>query len=179
MTMHESFESKSNDAPATGSFEDLSELILIALRRVMRAVDIHSRRLMQSHGLTGPQALVLQAVVSRVEISAGELAGRISLSQATVTDIVSRLEQRGLLTRARSEVDRRKVIIRPTLAGITLMQAAPPLLQETFTRRFAELKQWEQLQLLASLQRIAELMDAERLDAAPLLSSGSVSPDSP
>ena len=154
---------------------DLSEPILIALRRVMRAVDIHSRRLMSSHGLTGPQALVLQAVVNRVEISAGELAGRISLSQATVTDIVSRLEQRGLLTRARSDTDRRKVIIRPTLDGISLMETAPPLLQETFTRRYAGLKQWEQLQLLAALQRIAELMDAEELEVAPLLSSMPVS----
>ena len=175
MATQDYFESKSIDPPASGTLADLSEQILIALRRVMRAVDIHSRRLMQSHGLTGPQALVLQAVVNKVEITAGELAGRISLSQATVTDIVSRLEQRGLLTRARSETDRRRVIVRPTLEGIALMEAAPPLLQETFTRRYAGLKQWEQLQLLASLQRIAELMDAEELDAAPLLSSGAVS----
>jgi DNA-binding MarR family transcriptional regulator len=176
MTSPDYFESKPNEPSAGVCLEDLSEQMLIALRRVMRAIDLHSRRLMQSHGLTGPQALVLQAVASRVEITAGELAGRISLSQATVTDIVNRLEQRGLLTRARSESDRRKVIIRPTLDGITLMEAAPPLLQETFTQRFGELKQWEQLQLLASLQRIAELMDAEQLDAAPLLSSGTVMP---
>ena len=109
-------------------------------------------------------------------ISAGELATRISLSQATVTDIVSRLEQRGLLTRERSDSDRRKVMIRSTPDGAALIAAAPPLLQETFVRRFGELKQWEQLQLLASLQRIAELMDADQLDVAPLLSSGAVTP---
>ncbi len=166
------FESKQNGVPSQGGLDDLSEQMLIALRRVMRAVDLHSRRLMQSHGLTGPQALVLQAVVGRQQITAGELAGRISLSQATVTDIVNRLEQRGLLTRERSESDRRKVLLRPTPTGIELNAAAPPLLQETFVRRFGELKQWEQLQLLASIQRIAELMDAESLDAAPLLSSG-------
>ncbi len=170
------FESKQNGVPSQGCLEDLSEQMLIALRRVMRAVDLHSRRLMQSHGLTGPQALVLQAVVGREAITAGELAGRISLSQATVTDIVNRLEQRGLLTRERSESDRRKVLLRPTRAGIELNAAAPPLLQETFVKRFGELKQWEQLQLLASIQRIAELMDAETLDAAPLLSSDAVTP---
>jgi DNA-binding MarR family transcriptional regulator len=176
MTSQDHLESKSNEMPPPGYLEDLTDQMLIAMRRVMRAVDLHSRRLMQSHGLTGPQALVLQAVVSKVEITAGDLAGRISLSQATVTDIVRRLEQRGLLTRARSESDRRRVIVRPTLDGIALMQATPPLLQETFTRRFGELKQWEQLQLLASLQRIAELMDAEQLDVAPLLSSDAVTP---
>ena len=46
--------------------------ILSALRRVMRAVDLHSRQLVQSHGLTGPQALVLKAVRNR-SLSAGAL----------------------------------------------------------------------------------------------------------
>ena len=176
MVSDDYFESKQNGTPPQGCLEDLSEQMLIALRRVMRAVDLHSRSLMQSHGLTGPQALILQAVVTDGSITAGALAGRISLSQATVTDIVNRLEQRGLLTRERSESDRRKVLIRPTRSGVDLHAAAPPLLQETFVKRYGELKHWEQLQLLASLQRIAELMNAEELDAAPLLSSGSVTP---
>lgn len=154
--------------------EALPEQMLIALRRVMRAVDLHSRKLMQSHGMTGPQALVLQEVVRGKCLSAGELANRVSLSQATVTDIVTRLEQRGLLLRERSGEDRRRVLIRVTPAGDETIASAPPLLQETFVRRFADLKGWEQLLLLSSLQRIAELMDAQQLDAAPLLTSGSV-----
>jgi hypothetical protein len=54
--------------------------------RVIRATDLHSRQLVQSHGLTGPQALVLEALVDG-RLSAGALAGQISLSQGTVTDI--------------------------------------------------------------------------------------------
>lgn len=178
MREDEHFESKQIDGPGAERFQDLSEQMLVALRRVMRAVDLHSRKLMQSHGLTGPQALVLQEAVKGVGISAGELASRVSLSQATVTDILNRLEQRGLLTRERSESDRRKVMVRPTPTGSEVMAAAPPLLQETFVHRYADLKPWEQMLLLSSLQRIAELMDAERLDAAPLLSSGAVEPES-
>jgi len=30
----------------------------VALRRVMRVIELHSRRLQQSHGLTGPQAVI-------------------------------------------------------------------------------------------------------------------------
>jgi hypothetical protein len=48
------------------------------------------------------------------------------------------------------------------------------LLQDRFASRFEELEDWEQSQLLASLQRIAAMMDAGELDAAPVLSSGSV-----
>lgn len=170
-------EQKANSPEICESRQNLPEQMLIALRRVMRAVDLHSRKLMQSHGLTGPQALVLQETVKGAGISAGELANRVSLSQATVTDILTRLEQRGLLSRQRSCEDRRKVLIQPTAAGREVIATAPPLLQETFVRRFADLRPWEQMLLLSSLQRIAELMDAEGLDAAPLLSSGSLVTD--
>jgi DNA-binding MarR family transcriptional regulator len=150
-----------------------SEAILIALRRVIRAVDLHSRRLSQTHGLTGPQALTLKAIIEHGQLSAGDLARELSLSQATITDIVKRLEARNLLKRNRDDDDKRRVMITATMEGLKIHSLAPPLLQETFLQRFQQLKDWEQNQLLSSMQKIAELMDAESLDAAPLLTSGS------
>jgi len=147
--------------------------ILTALRRVIRAVDLHSRRLVESHGLTGPQALLLKAVGNE-SLSAGTLAERVSLSQGTVTDILNRLEQRGLVTRVRSDTDRRRVMVELSPAGRDCLASSPPLLQDRFASRFEELESWEQTQLLASLQRIAAMMDAGDIDAAPVLSSGSV-----
>ena len=148
--------------------------MLVALRRVIRAVDLHSRRLVQSHGLTGPQSLVLRETLSTGGLTAGELARRISLSQATVTDIVKRLEARRLLRRTRDSQDRRRVLINVTRQGKRLYASAPPLLQETFVRRFESLRDWEQTLLLSSMQRIAELMDADDLDASPVLTSGAL-----
>jgi DNA-binding MarR family transcriptional regulator len=153
---------------------DLSEAMLVAMRRVIRAIDLHSRSLVQSHGLTGPQSLILRAVINAGGLTPGELARQLSLSQATVTDIVKRLEARGLLTRTRDLADRRRVIVTATAQGRELQASAPPLLQETFVRRFEGLRDWEQNLLVASMQRIAELMDAEGLDAAPVLTSGAV-----
>jgi len=147
--------------------------ILTALRRVIRAIDLHSRRLVESHGLTGPQALLLKAVGNE-PLSAGALAERVSLSQGTVTDILNRLEQRGLVTRVRSDTDRRRVMVALSAAGRDCLASSPPLLQDRFASRFEELEPWEQTQLLASLQRIAAMMDAGDIDAAPVLSSGSV-----
>ncbi|MCG6967329.1 MAG: MarR family transcriptional regulator [Chromatiaceae bacterium] len=148
--------------------------MLIALRRVIRAVDMHSRSLVQSHGLTGPQSVILRETVAAHGITAGELARCVSLSQATVSDIVKRLESRQLVLRSRDTQDKRRVVITATKQGEALYASAPPLLQETFLRRFEALKEWEQSMLLAAMQRIAELMDASDLDAAPLLTSSSV-----
>ena len=154
-------------------YEDIGEHVIIALRRVIRAVDLHSRNLAASHGLTGPQALLLKAL-QHGKLSAGELASRVSLSQGTVTDILNRLEKRGLIMRLRDTSDRRRVLVEVTQQGLAVLEDSPPLLQERFIQRFGQLEEWEQTQLLASLQRIASMMDAEDIDASPVLSSGSV-----
>lgn len=153
--------------------DNLGDQVIVALRRVIRAVDLHSRALVESHGLTGPQALILKAIQNG-SLSAGELANRVSLSQGTVTDILNRIEQRGLVKRLRDTDDRRRVFVEATDAGRALLHQSPPLLQERFVQRFNALHKWEQTQLLASLQRIAAMMDAVDIDASPILSSGSV-----
>ena len=154
-------------------YVDIGEHVIIALRRVIRAVDLHSRNLAASHGLTGPQALLLKAL-QHGKLSAGELASRVSLSQGTVTDILNRLEKRGLIMRLRDTTDRRRVLVEATQQGLEVLKESPPLLQEQFIQRFGQLEEWEQTQLLASLQRIASMMDADDIDASPVLSSGSV-----
>jgi DNA-binding MarR family transcriptional regulator len=153
---------------------NISEEILIALRRVIRAIDLHSRELVISHGMTGPQALLLTEIVRAGSLTGSELAARVSLSQATVTDVVKRLEARGWLQRSRSEADRRRVMLTPTDEGAALVRESLPLLQDRFQQRLSGLREWEQLQLLSSLQRIAEMMNAEDLDAAPMLASGAI-----
>jgi DNA-binding MarR family transcriptional regulator len=143
--------------------------VLISLRRIIRAIDMRSRRLMQQAGFTGPQLLVLQALGEYEEMTAGDLAREVNLSQGTITSILGRLEKRDLIQRIRSNTDRRKVYVKLTEEGKRQLASAPTLLQERFIERFNELKEWEQHQILASLQRLAEMMDAQDIEAAPVL----------
>ncbi len=146
-----------------------SDEVLVSLRRVIRAIDIHSRKLAQQYGLTGPQALIVKEVINQQPVSIGALAKEISLSHATVTDIVKRLEGKGLLMRQRSDKDRRQVLISATSAAEELTKNSIPLLQEIFTQRFEALAQWEQTQIISSLERISSMMDAEEIEASPIL----------
>ncbi len=136
-----------------------AEKIVESLRRITRSTDLHSRSLVQSHGLTGPQATLLNCL-TRGAMTAGELAGRISLSQGTVTDILNRLETRGLLVRERDGADRRRVIVTLTSLGEEALKRSLPLIQSLVTERLRELPEWEQSQLLSALQRIAHMMEA-------------------
>ncbi|MBK5940684.1 hypothetical protein CCR96_15780 [Halochromatium roseum] len=145
--------------------------VLVALRRVIRAVGLHSRQLERSHGLTAPQALVLKAIIDLGGASVGTVAKRVSLSQATVTDILNRLESRELVARVRSSEDRRRVMVSATDKAVAIMSRSPPLLQEAFVQRFQALEEWEQSLLISSLQRITTLMGVEQLDASPVLAA--------
>lgn len=146
--------------------------VLIALRRVIRAADLRSRQLVKISGLTAPQLLVLQSIRKKGSVSSGELAGDISVSQATVTTILDRLEKKAFVVRQRSAEDRRKVMVSLTDAGSASLENAPQPLQENFVRQFQALQQWEQTQIVSSLQRIVQMMDAQHIDASPVLDVG-------
>ncbi|MDT8398208.1 MAG: MarR family transcriptional regulator [Pseudomonadales bacterium] len=150
------------------------ESILIALRRVIRATDIHSRNLIKTTGMTAPQLLLLQAIDKQEKTGIGQLATEISLSQATVTSILDRLESRGYVLREKSGEDKRKVHTLLTEKGRLALNDAPDLLQENFVRKFTQLQDWEQNMIIASVQRIAQMMDAQDIDAAPMLEVGNL-----
>ncbi|NND67618.1 MAG: MarR family transcriptional regulator [Halioglobus sp.] len=153
---------------------DHLDLVLTSLRRVIRATDLHSKRLAKVSGLTAPQILLLQAIRRLEGAAIGELANEVSLSQATVTTILDRLEKRGYVERERSTVDKRKVHVHLTDQGIEALRDAPTPLQEHFARQFNDLQAWEQTMLIAALQRVAYMMDAEHIDASPVLDVGTL-----
>jgi DNA-binding MarR family transcriptional regulator len=152
----------------------VSEQIIAAIRRIMRAADLYSRRLFAQHGITEPQFIALRESERLERPSISLLARSIHLSQGTETGIVDRLERTGLVTRMRDGKDRRAVYVIVTEKGRRLLQNMQPLLQDRLDAELSLLKQWEQTSILATLQRIGEMMNAETLDASPMLVTGPV-----
>ncbi len=151
---------------------ELAYPVMVALRRIIRAVDLHSRSLVRRYGLTGPQLLVLKQLLESSPLPVNELAMAVNLSQPTVTGILDRLERKRMISRRRCDLDRRKVLVSPTDAAARALAGAPPLLQEHFTDRFARLPDWQQTQILSSLQRVVALMEADDVEAGPVLATG-------
>ena len=152
--------------------EFIANHVMAALRRIIRAIDLHSRALVQRFGLTGPQLVVLKALIETSPQSVSSLAAAVNLSQATVTGILDRLERKSMVTRERDSRDKRRVMVSPTSAAEDALAGAPPLLQEHFTEAFENLADWEQTQILSSLQRIVALMEAGNVEAGPILTTG-------
>ena len=146
--------------------------VLVALRRIIRATDLHSRQLSKVSGLTSPQLLILQLLRQHTELTVGEVAQRVSLSQATVTTIIDRLEKRALVKRERGSSDKRKVYVYLTDTANAVLLNAPKPLQESFVQQFQDLHDWEQTMILSALERVAYMMDAQHIDASPVLDIG-------
>lgn len=148
--------------------------VLIAIRKITQSIAMNSKSLVKRVGLTGPQLMILQEVAYAGEVSVGDVAKAISLSQGTVTGIIERMEKKGLVARRRSDSDRRRVLVQATATGKQLLETAPPLMQEAFVERFSGLQDWEQTMILSALQRLVTIMDARAIDAAPILATGAI-----
>jgi DNA-binding MarR family transcriptional regulator len=151
------------------STEEITDEILVSLRKIIRGIDLESKALVLRCGLTGPQLVILKELNRNGRMSSGCLAEKVSLSQATVTGIVDRLEARNLVVRSRDEADRRRVIISCTSDGKKLADSVPSILQERFVERLGKLADWERLLILSSLQRIDAIMATESISAEPIL----------
>lgn len=126
-----------------------------------------------------PQVLCLRSIASAepgAEITVAMVSQAVQLAPATVSRILDRLEEAGLILRERRSRDRRKVCLTLTSLGRQQVGKLPPPLQDQFVQRLHALSSEEQQQLLGALQKVVEMMEAADLDAAPLLEPGADQP---
>jgi DNA-binding MarR family transcriptional regulator len=145
----------------------LDEHIIVALRRISQAIESYSRYLWQEYGLTAPQLGALRELKRHGEVTPGRLAELLHITPQTMAGILSRLVARRLVSRRRDESDRRSYFVTITDEGLRLADAAPSLLRDRFREELSRLAQWEQTQMLATLQRIAAMMSAAEVDDEP------------
>lgn len=145
------------------------ESVLRSIRQIMHAIDLYSRQLTAACSLTGPQLACLRQLQAGGAMAMTTLAAAVSLSPATVSGILDRLEARELVRRERQLDDKRRVLVTLTTAGRAAVRRAPPPLQEQFSERFRALSPRRQAGLEKALREIVAMMEATEFDAAPLL----------
>jgi DNA-binding MarR family transcriptional regulator len=133
--------------------------ILGSLRRIIRAVDIHSRKLASEHGITVPQLMCILKIDELGSLTIKELSNEIFLNPSTTVGIVDRLEKNGAVTRERSVRDRRKVRIQLTQKGKEILANSPPPLQEKLAQSIDALPKLEKLTIASSLDKLISLME--------------------
>ncbi len=149
--------------------------VLFVLRQIIHATDKQSRNMVGKIGITGPQYALLSAIRDLGEVTTRQLSNHVSLTQATVTTILDRLQARGLIERYRSEKDRRIVHSRLSGDSEALLEQAPSLMQTQFSERFAALSKAQQQQIFNSFADVAKMMGAEKEEPSSVL----ITPEEP
>ncbi|WP_322996880.1 MarR family transcriptional regulator [Castellaniella sp.] len=135
--------------------------ILRALRRITRAVALHSRQLSACGHITGPQLVCLRTVIDKGPLTATAISRDVHVSASTVVGILDRLEDKGLIVRERGRADRRIVFVSATDAGRKLAQDTPSPLQQKLADSLKALPELEQATITLSLERVVGLIESD------------------
>lgn len=147
--------------------------VLRSLRRIIRSVELYSKKLASECKVTGPQLICLLTIREHKTITASKIAKEIHLSPSTVVGVLDRLEEKGLVERRRDKMDRRRVYISLTPEGQALAESAPSPLQDRLASAMSKLEEQEQSTIASALERIVDLMEVSQVDASPFLEPGS------
>jgi DNA-binding MarR family transcriptional regulator len=105
------------------------ERAMNALRRLVRALRTSNAAVQRTSGVSGAQLFVLRAIVARPGRSIADLVATTLTNQSTVSEVVARLVERGLVRRRAAPEDRRRAILTPTPAAEQLVRSAPATVQ--------------------------------------------------
>lgn len=136
--------------------------VMDALRRVTQAIRLSSSAAQKSVGITGAQLFVLQELARSPVTSLTELVDRTLTDQSSVSVVVSRLVERGLVVRQRSQVDARKVELRLAARGRALLRRAPETAQARLIESLRSVSAQELSVTASVLSRLARQMGASR-----------------
>jgi len=148
--------------------DDRTKTILTAMRKVVRVTQANSKALIRETGLTPSQFIFLQILDDGSEQTIGAIAARMGITQATTTALTHKLEALGFVTRRKGETDRRQVWLNLSQRGRKVLAIAPDSVYARFHQRFIQLKDWEQAMLITSIERVADMLGPEDLDAETL-----------
>jgi DNA-binding MarR family transcriptional regulator len=145
---------------------------LQALRRLVRALRLADRAAESRLGLSAAQLFVLERLAEGPVGSMAELAGRTLTDASSVSVVVQRLSERGLVVRATAPDDARRTTLRLSSAGKRLLTAAPRSPQADLLEALERMSTPERKELERLLERVVREMGIDENAPSPMFFEG-------
>ncbi len=145
--------------------------ILIKIRKIVRSINLESKKIQKEHGVSIPQVLCLSYLYHcpNYQSTQGEIRKFLTLNSSTVSGIINRLEKKGYLARLPKFGDKRVVNIALTSAGDKLLGELPSLLHEQLSKKLQMLDENVLRDVESSLDTLIDLLDIQGIRASPML----------
>jgi DNA-binding MarR family transcriptional regulator len=153
--------------------------ILIRIRKIIRSVNLESKRIEKEYSISIPQLLCLNFLDKKENFMAShkEIKDFLQLNASTVTGIISRLEKKGFVARLPNRKDKRVGLISITAKGSDLLENTPEPLHEQLSGKLKSLTQEELNELMDAFDTIIEFLNIESVDASPIITAGTDIPN--
>lgn len=145
--------------------------ILVKIRKIVRSINLESKKIQKEHGVSIPQILCLNFLheSANFQSTQNDIRKFLNLNSSSVSGIINRLEKKGLLARLPKSGDKRVVNIALTSSGDKLINQIPSLLHEQLSHKLHNLAEEKLKQIEESLNMLINLLEIEEIDASPLI----------
>ena len=147
--------------------------ILIKIRKIIRSLNLESKKIQKLYGVSIPQVLCLGYLQKsdNYQATQGEIARFLNLNQSTVNGIIKRLESKGLIARLPKSGDKRIVRVSLTAKGDNLLNQIPPLMHAQLSVKLEKLDESELRKVEDSLVLLIDILDIQDIDASPMITT--------
>lgn len=152
------------DGALRGTATDAREVVN-NLRRLFKAIQEYSKAILRQTGLSAPQVWVLNILEDAPGLSLNELSERLFAHPSTVSGIIDRLEERGVVRRERDPADGRGVLLSLTPRGRRMVASSPPPVQVGLRSALERMPALQLRQLRRSLDHLVRETAARGLEA--------------
>lgn len=145
--------------------------ILIDIRKIVRSINLESKKIQKDFGISITQLLCLNYLSQQEDYQGThkELTVYLNLNSSTVTGIINRLQQKGYVARLPKKGDRRVTYVSLTSQGYKVLEATPDLLHDKLAVKLSKLPNEELIRIRGSLHKLVEAMGLENVDASSLM----------
>lgn len=153
--------------------------ILIYIRKIVRSVNLETKRIQKKHDVSIPQLLTLTFLQKQphYQSTSKEIKTYLTLNSSTVTGIITRLESKGWIAKTPSANDKRSTNIILTVKGSDFLKETPQPLHELLSKRLSQLSPEKIAELENAFELIINFLDIEAVDASPIVVGGTNIPN--
>jgi len=143
--------------------DDRTREVVWLIRKLVQGGELYTKELDKKYQVSAPQLSCLLALSAQGPMPPSQIAKYIMVNSSTITGIIDRLEQKGLVQRSRISQDRRVITVSLTKKGNALVRTAPPPLQKKIVEGLKRLPPQEVDEIVQVLTKLATMMDVHDL----------------
>lgn len=147
--------------------------ILINIRKIVRSINLESKRIQKDYGVSIPQVLCLKYLQDSPNFQAnqGDIKSFLQLNPSTVSGIIQRLEKKGLIARLPKTGDKRITNVVLTAVGEKLLHEIPPLLHDRLNIKLHKLDEADIASIEHVLENLVNMLQITEVEAGPVITN--------